>query len=268
MSSDTQFTALGPTQIGFQCHGANIRVGGHMVGTENGVQARCGNALGENGAAVHAQNDNRNANGVIATAHIGPVAYGLWASSAEGFAGNFDGRVRVNGDLIVNGNQRVTGNPTVTGNLRVNGNLTVVNGTKSAAVRVADGSLRLLYAIESPESWFEDFGFGRLKGGYARVELDETFATVIAGAPYHVFLTQYDGDYGLYVTEREASGFAVRSARPADAECEFSYRVTAKRKDVADVRFEEAEETEEPEGKTLPEKTLPELPADPPADAG
>lgn len=234
MTSDNQFTALGPTEIGFQCHGANIRVGGLMVGQRNGVEARCGNALGANGAAVHAQNDTTNANGVIATAHNGPQAYGIWASSAQGFAGRFDGNVHIQGRLTS-------------------------SQPKSAAVRVGDGSLRLLYAIESPESWFEDVGFGRLNGGYARVELDETFASAIADVPYHVFLTQYDGDDGLYVTEREASGFAVRSARSADAECEFSYRVTAKRKDAADVRFEEAAE---PEGKTLPE-----LSADPPANA-
>ncbi len=204
MSSDTQFTALGPTQIGFQCHGANIGVGGNMVGAEFGVQARCGDALGTGGAAVHGQSETFNGNGIIGAAHIGPAAYGVWGASAEGFAGFFDGRVNVNGNLTV-------------------------TGTKSAAVRVADGSLRLLYAIESPENWFEDFGFGRITEGYSRVELDETFTTVIAGVPYHVFLTQYDSDCGLYVTERDASGFAVRSSRP-DAECEFSYRVTAKRK--------------------------------------
>jgi hypothetical protein len=224
MSSDTQFTALGPTQIGFQCHGANIRVGGRMEGSDNGVEARCGSALGSGGAAVHAQNDTPHANGIIAAAHIGSTAYGIWAASAEGYAGHFDGKVHINGNLTV-------------------------TGTKSAAVRVADGSLRLLYAIESPESWFEDFGFGRLTDGYAWVQLDETFASVITGVPYHVFLAQYDGDYGLYVTERQESGFAVRSARSPDAECEFSYRVTAKRKDAAEVRFEEAEELE---GKTLP----------------
>ena len=55
MSSDSQFTAHGPTQIGFQCNGANIRVGGTMIGTANGVEARCGTALGTSGAAVHAQ---------------------------------------------------------------------------------------------------------------------------------------------------------------------------------------------------------------------
>jgi hypothetical protein len=234
MSSDTQFTALGPTQIGFQCHGANIRLGGHLFGTEMGVQARCGSALGADSTAVHGQTDTRDATGVIGAAHIGRNAFGVWGSSAEGFAGVFDGRVHVNGSLVV------------------------VNGTKSAAMRTADGSLRCLYAIESPDSWFEDFGFGRVENGYGRVELEETFASVIADEAYHVFLTQYDGNDGLYVTERETSGFVVRSAGSPDAQCEFSYRVTAKRMDAAGVRFEEARE---PEGKTLPE-----LPTGPPAD--
>lgn len=237
MSSDTQFTALGPTVIGFQCHGANIRLGGHMFGTENGVQARCGTAFGNRGAAVHAQSDTRDGNGVIATAHIGPSAFGIWASSNEGFAGRFDGRVHIQGNLSV-------------------------AGTKAAAVRAGDGSLRCLYAVESPENWFEDFGFGRLEGGHARIDLDETFVSVIADAPYHVFLTQYDGHDGLYVTERDAGGFTVRSAGEA-RDAEFSWRVTAKRRDTSDARFERVEEPEEAEGKTLPE-----VPAEPPPAAG
>ena len=224
MSSDSQFTALGPTQVGFQCHGANIRVGGTMSGTANGVEATCGTALGTGGAAVHAQSNTFNGNGVIAAAHSGPQAFGIWAASAEGFAGNFDGKVRVNGNLIV-------------------------SGTKSAAVRTSDGALRLLYAIESPENWFEDFGFGHLENGYVRIDFDDVFADVIADGEYHVFLTQYDGEDGIYPTERDSSGFTVRSAR-STVDCDFSYRVTAKRKDAANVRFEESDE---PDGKTFPE---------------
>jgi hypothetical protein len=234
MSSDTQFTAQGPTVFGFQCNGANIRVGGLLVGTEFGVQARCGAAAGDSSTALHGQANGNNATGVIGAAHIGSNAFGVWGSSSSGFAGVFDGKVRINGDLTI-------------------------DGANSNAVRVGDGSLRRLYPIESPENWFEDFGFGRLENGYARVDLDEMFASVIAGASYHVFLSQYDGNDGLYVTEREASGFAVRSAGSPDAECEFSYRVAAKRKDAADARFEEAEVPER--------KTLPELPEEPAADA-
>ena len=43
----------------------------------------------------------------------------------------------------------------------VGGDFTVVGGAKSAAVPHPDGSHRRLYCVESPESWFEDFGRGR-----------------------------------------------------------------------------------------------------------
>jgi hypothetical protein len=225
MSSDNQFTALGPTEIGFQCNGSNINVGGLLVGKSFGVQGRCGNGAGDGSTAVHGQAGGQDGTGVIGAAHIGSNAFGVWGSSSSGFAGVFDGRVSVNGNLTV-------------------------TGTKSAAVRMADGSTRLLYAIESPENWFEDFGFGRLEGGRARVDLDETFASAIDGGPYHVFLTQYDAHDGLYVADRSESGFEVRSAGSGGGEGEFSYRVTAKRKDTAQMRFEPVELPGE--GKVLP----------------
>jgi hypothetical protein len=69
----------------------------------------------------------------------------------------------------------------------------------------------------------------------------------------------------IFTGRGEASGFAVRSARSADAECEFSYRVTAKHKDAADVRFE-FEEAQEPEGKTF--RSCPRTPRRTPAECG
>src|SRR3984893_1494417 len=44
----------------------------------------------------------------------------------------------------------------------VGGAFTVFGGPKSAAVPHPDGSHRRLYCVESPESWFEDFGKARL----------------------------------------------------------------------------------------------------------
>jgi hypothetical protein len=38
MSSDTQFTALGPTEIGFQTDGANIKSGAVIQGVEVGIR--------------------------------------------------------------------------------------------------------------------------------------------------------------------------------------------------------------------------------------
>jgi hypothetical protein len=54
----------------------------------------------------------------------------------------------------------------------VNGNFVATGGTKSAAVKDATGQHRLVYCVESPESWFEDFGSGQLVGGKAEIKLD------------------------------------------------------------------------------------------------
>ena len=45
-----------------------------------------------------------------------------------------------------------------------------ITGLKSAAVAHPDGTHRLLYCVESPESWFEDFGEGQLTDGQRRYD--------------------------------------------------------------------------------------------------
>jgi hypothetical protein len=211
MSSDTQFTALGPTIIGFQTSGTNIRVGAGIVGNEDGVRGTCGNALGEQGAGVLGTAGQFNGNGVIGIADTGDNAFGVWGLSATGFAGRFDGRVHVNGNFTV-------------------------SGTKAAVVAFPDGSQRCLYAVESPESWFEDFGFGVIENGSAEIQLDSGFAAVVNDEPYHVFISEYDDNNTLFVASRTNTGFVVR-AKSAPARCQFSYRVVARRKDIDNRRF-------------------------------
>jgi hypothetical protein len=109
---------------------------------------------------------------------------------------------------------------------------------KAAVVSFQDGSQRCLYAVESPESWFEDFGFGLLVHGKAEIQLDSDFASVVNGDTYHVFISEYEGNNALYVTGRTSAGFEVRAKNP-EASGQFSYRVVAKRKDKASQRFEE-----------------------------
>jgi hypothetical protein len=116
------------------------------------------------------------------------------------------------------------------------GDLVVMGGTKSAAVPFPDGSHRLLYCLESPENWFEDFGFGHLTDGRAQIQLDPGFAATVNTDGYHVFITEYDDNNGLFVTNRTNTGFEVR-AKTLASEAAFSYRVAAKRKDVAPARF-------------------------------
>jgi hypothetical protein len=134
----------------------------------------------------------------------------------------------------------------------VEGDFTVYGGAKSAAVPHPDGSHRRLYCVESPESWFEDFGKGQLTCGRADVTFDPDFAAMVNLDDYHVFVTGY-GDYELTVTEQTSSGFQVQ-AKDAASMNRFSWRVVAKRKDIAGPRFEPV---------TLPAKlVLPDFPAD------
>jgi hypothetical protein len=133
----------------------------------------------------------------------------------------------------------------------VSGDFTVFGGAKSAAVPHPDGSHRRLYCVESPESWFEDFGRGTLACGEATVALDPDFAAVVDASDYHVFLTAYDSDAYLNVVDQSPGGFRVRANGAAEGA--FSWRVVAKRKDILAPRFATVEMPQAP--------TLPAIPA-------
>jgi hypothetical protein len=148
----------------------------------------------------------------------GIAVFGV-TDSPGAFAGVFSGPVQVHGDVTVFGNA-------------------TVNGLKSAVVPFPDGSNRKLYCMESPESWFEDFGTGYLKNGQAEIPLDAEFASIVNSDDYHVFLSEYDDNNALYVTNRTSMGFGVRSKLSPTATGTFSYRVVAKRKDITGPRFD------------------------------
>ena len=116
-------------------------------------------------------------------------------------------------------------------------------------MRHRDGSHRLLYCVESPESWFEDFGEARLINGRAQVRLERNFASLVSKDKYHVFLTAYDDSNGLYISRRSSAGFEVREQHGGRSRVRFSYRIVAKRRDIA--------------GKRLAKVTLPTIPKPP-----
>jgi hypothetical protein len=118
------------------------------------------------------------------------------------------------------------------GNVMVVGNFTVVNGTKSAAVPFPDGSQRVLYCMESPELWFEDFGTARLKRGRTVVNLDADFGKVVKRGDYRVFLTPEGDCRGLYIRRKSAASFEVRELMRGTSSIAFSYRIVGRRKDV------------------------------------
>ena len=152
--------------------------------------------------------------GLIGVQAISGDLVGIHASNlGKGFfAGWFDGPVFLNGDLFV-------------------------TGKKSAAVDHQDGSRRVLYSLESPESWFEDFGEGSLVQGKTKVKLEPGFASVIKANSFHVFLTPYGDSNGLYVSQRGTQGFEVREQGGGKASIRFSYRIVGKRKDIKGERL-------------------------------
>lgn len=176
-----------------------VGVGAYAYGGSQtyGVYAE---ALGSDGAGVYAIN-------AVQSAGYAIVGYG-----SNGKAANFVGAVTISGGLVV-------------------------TGSKSAAVPVRDGSHRLLYSMESPESWFEDFGEMKLVRGKATVRLARDFAAVIRTKAYHVFLTPQGDSNGLYVARMSSIGFVVREQNGGSSSLMFSYRIVAKRRDIEGKRL-------------------------------
>lgn len=179
----------------------------------NGFEGVLGFDSGGRSAGVRGVSSAANGIGVRGEGDNGPFAVGILGSSNQGLAGLFFGAVTVHG------------------------NFSVLGGAKSAVVAFPDGSHRRLYCMESPECWFEDFGIGQLVNGQAEVQLDPDFSSVVIGDAYHVFITEYEDNNALYVTKRTSTGFVVR-AKASAAAGKFSYRVVAKRRDIAAPRFE------------------------------
>jgi len=125
------------------------------------------------------------------------------------------------------------------GNLHITGNLTV-DGTKSSTAKLQSGREVALYAVESPENWFEDFGSAELKGGVAWVPLDSSFAQATnAEITYHVFLTPNGDSNGLYVARKAPAGFEVREHGSSGSNVAFDYRIVVRRRGYETIRMAE-----------------------------
>lgn len=107
-----------------------------------------------------------------------------------------------------------------------------------AAVPYPDGGYRVLYSMESPESWFEDFGHGQLVNGRATVAIAPDFLPAVdTGHDYYVFLTPHGDSNGLYVASQTPTNFEVREQKGGTSSLSFDYRLVAKRKDIAAPRL-------------------------------
>ena len=115
---------------------------------------------------------------------------------------------------------------------------TCENGTKSAILATESYGTRAVYAVESPEVWLEDFGSATLTNGVAVVTIDPIFGEMISTDGYHVFVTPLGDCKGLYVEEKNATGYTVQELGGGGANIGFDYRLVAKRIGLEDLRME------------------------------
>jgi hypothetical protein len=241
--TDTGFAAVdGASTSGYGVYGTNVSPAGGKAAVQGfntgGGSGVVGFSSGPGSTGVGGGSDtgtgfygvaSSTGTGVVATSVSGTAFYAVAQTTGQ-FAGVLKGKVQVQGDF------------------------TVVGGVKSAAVRGADGSLRRLYCLEGPESWFEDFGSGQLSNGFATVQLEPGFAGVVKTDTYHVFLTPQGESKGwLYVSGKSPAGFTVHEAGGGASNIAFDYRIVAKRRDIAGARLEPVEKTLNIELPKLPE---------------
>jgi hypothetical protein len=177
-------------------------------------------ASGDQQAGVYAISNS--SHGVLATGG-GANGFGVYAVSNNNVA------------VYAQANNAAANAGQFIGSVLITGNL-VVMGTKSAAVPDASGGLQLVYCTESPDNWFEDHGRAQMVNGRATVPIRPDFVSIShTEQPYHVFLTPEGPNTGLYVQNMTAGSFDVVDDGDKTS-ISFTYRVVAKRKDVAATR--------------------------------
>lgn len=211
-------------------------------------------ASSTSGAGVYAQSTSgagvfglsSSSNGVYGQSSTGPGVYGLsngnygvvGVTTAAGF-GACTGITNTPGAAAFLGGAPAGAYAAYFSGLTVVAGNFAVTGTKNAAVKDKNGDHRLVHCVEAPEAWFEDFGTGQLVNGKAQVKLDPDFMSLVHANDYHVFLTEYDTNNGLAVSNRSAASFDVK-ANNASGNGTFSWRIVAKRGDIKNERLAKA----------------------------
>ncbi len=188
---------------------------GWAYGSSYGV-----NGESPNGTGVVGGNTTNGNLGELGTSGDGVYGYsssgnGIAGTSSTGYAGYFSGNVYI------------AGNYTAT-------------GSKTAEVKLANGSPVRLFCEEATGVYFVDYGEGQLVNGSAHIPLDPTFlqtVTIDAQHPLMVFV-QVEGDCkGAYVTNKTATSFDVRELQGGTSQVSFSYRVVCSRKYYSGLRM-------------------------------
>jgi hypothetical protein len=196
---------------------------GDVTGSGTGVAG-----MGKVGVHGHALNFGSASFGVVGFSEAGT---GVAGSSTSGIGISASSKTNIG---LVAGTQTGAAAAVFEGKVIIAGDL-FVTGNKHAAVPRAGGAHTLLYCLESPESWLEDFGEARLVNGRAQIRIDRGFAQTIDTRSYHVFISAYGAEH-VFVSKRSRNGFEIRAVpgegaqMPKSLRC--SYRIVARRRSV------------------------------------
>lgn len=110
-------------------------------------------------------------------------------------------------------------------------------GAVSTIVKNTENKDVIMFAPESPEMLFQDFGKGKLVNGFAKIEMDPSFAKNIFvddEHPLKVFV-QLEGDCnGVYIANKTATGFEVKELNGGTSNAEFTWFANGNRIDRKD----------------------------------
>lgn len=107
-------------------------------------------------------------------------------------------------------------------------------GSMGTIVKDVDNNIVKMFATESPEILFQDYGIGTLENGTATILLDPILSKNIrvdTDHPLKVFI-QLEGDCkGVYVTDKSVLGFTVKELQGGISNVPFSWSIVATRAD-------------------------------------
>ena len=157
----------------------------------------------------------------------GTIGQGLSNTSTDLYATGVAGALILDG--VNSGNVQVlkvddSGNETITGQIFTAG------VCSSGCVNSHQPGQRVIsYLPREAQPTMEDVGEGQLVNGRGYVSIASDFASVVDRTrAYFVFLTPNGDSRGLYVSDRSATGFAVRENGGGRSTLSFDYRIVAK----------------------------------------
>lgn len=110
-------------------------------------------------------------------------------------------------------------------------------GLVSTLINDSQGTPRILFAPESPEIVFQDYGIGKLVNGQTRIELDPILKRSLQideNNPLKVYVTLEGECNGVFVTNKTADGFTVKELQGGTSNVSFSWQIVANRADTKD----------------------------------